>query len=478
MRHALATRWAALAALVACGGPPSPVVASRPAASSVAAPARATAAPAARPAAAAPEPWVDDDYARAIALGKQTHRPVVIDAWATWCHTCRSMRAYVLEDAGLPRSRFVWLSMDVENPKNEAACGKLPVKVLPTFFVVDPADESVHGRWEGAASVAQMRAFLADAERSVQSAHTSELPHDDALALLRDADRLGLAGRFAAAARGYAAAIAKAPGGWARLPDALVSRIDALERAGDDGACADLGLASLGDTGSSSSCTDFATTAVECAAHLKKEDPRAKRLFGVVEARMKALVADASAPLSADDRGDAMRLLWDVQDRLGDHDGAVSTAKARLALVEAAAARAPDPAIATTYDGARLETLLYLGRPADAVRFLEPREKELPDDYNVPHRLAKAYLEAKRPKDALAAADRALKLAYGPRKGLIYALRADILLALGRKKEARKAVEDQLALYRSLPPGQRRPAYEKVAADRLARMKAGKDPSR
>ena len=416
----------------------------------------------------AKESWIENDYTAALARARAENKPLFVDAWATWCHTCRAMRAYVLTEELLPRGRFVWLSMDIEKPENERACAHLPTAALPTFFVLDPRDERVLARWEGAASSAQMRTFLADAEHAMAVGDGGAA--DPLLAALAAADHAELEGRHADAAKLFGDVLASAPASWARRPDVLVSRIDALARAKDDGACVELGLGSLSATGTSSSATDFASAAVDCSERLPK-DPRSHALHTSVAARLTTLLADATAPLSPDDRSDGYRLLWDVRLRLGDPKGAAEAAQERLRVLDDATSKVKEPDIATLFDGARLETLLFLRRAKDAVAFLEAREKELPDDYNVPHRLGRAYLEDGRAADALLATDRALGKAYGPRKGLIYALRAEIYVKLGRPADARAAVASQLDLYRSLPPGQRRPALEKATEDRLAHMR-------
>ena len=69
---------------------------------------------------------------------------------------------------------------------------------------------------------------------------------------------------------------------------------------------------------------------------------------------------------------------------------------------------------------------------------LEASERDLPDDYNPPARLAAAYKAMKRYDDALAASDRALAKAYGPRKIGILQTRADIYTAQGDVPSARK----------------------------------------
>src|SRR5688572_17684570 len=43
-------------------------------------------------------PFTEDDFDKALAEAKKRNVPLIVDAWATWCHACRSMRAYVFTD--------------------------------------------------------------------------------------------------------------------------------------------------------------------------------------------------------------------------------------------------------------------------------------------------------------------------------------------------------------------------------------------
>ncbi|CAN5233956.1 hypothetical protein BH09MYX1_BH09MYX1_44440 [soil metagenome] len=423
---------------------------------------------AAAPRTTPPSPWIEDDFSAAVARARAEKKLVFVDAWATWCHTCKAMRAFVLTDDVVResslRDRLVFVSIDTERPENAAACAKLPLTVLPTFFVVDPRDERIVARWEGAASPQQLRAFFDDAT-AASAADGGAL--DGWRAALRDGDRAEAAGKHAEAAALYEQALALAPADWTRRPDVLVLRMGALARAHDWTACLDLARREHTHTGRSSSATDFATVAVECEERAKTRDPV---LEAALSSELGALAKDTGAPLSADDRSDALRMVWDLRERGGDAAGAKAAANDRLTMLEAAAATVSDPEIASTFDGARLETLLYLDRPADAVILFEQREKELPLDYNSSYRLGKAYFESERFADALAATDRALGHAYGARKGQILGFRADVLVRLGRTKEAKAAVAEQLALSAALPEGQRHSALEKAVSDRLAKM--------
>jgi len=106
--------------------------------------------------------FIDDDYARAKQDGTAQRRPIFIDSWATWCHTCLSMRSFVLPDAGLRgvKDSVTWLSIETEQEKNRAFVEKFPAEGLPTFLIVDPDDEQILGRWLGSGSTNEMRGFV------------------------------------------------------------------------------------------------------------------------------------------------------------------------------------------------------------------------------------------------------------------------------------------------------------------------------
>jgi tetratricopeptide (TPR) repeat protein len=281
--------------------------------------------------------------------------------------------------------------------------------------------------------------------------------------------RAALAGDPAKAIAELGRALRAAPGSWEHGPEALLAMIEAKRKVGG---CLDLALEVLpaDRLGRTSVLADFASVAFEC---IDKEPshPRAGDVRALVQKKVSDLAADAKAPLSPDDRSDAWKIVWDAREASGDHAGALEAAKARLAVIEAAIAKTPDPQVTTTYDGARMETLVFLGRRADAAAFLRAQEAALPDDYNPPHRLARVLFDMGQPKDALAAIQRALSKAWGARKGLMLSLEADILTALGRKAEAKAAIQAQLDLYRSLPEGQKRPSFEKAAKERIDKMR-------
>jgi hypothetical protein len=76
---------------------------------------------------------------------------------------------------------------------------------------------------------------------------------------------------------------------------------------------------------------------------------------------------------------------------------------------------------------------------------LTESERDFPEDYNPPARLARAYLEAKRLDDAKAAVDRAAARVYGPRALRVFVLAADVAKARDDVGAERAALEQGLA---------------------------------
>ena len=180
---------------------------------------------------------------------------------------------------------------------------------------------------------------------------------------------------------------------------------------------------------------DLVDIAPRPARRRSGDTPEAKALLAAALKRLESLAADPKAALSVDDRSSIYASLADHLDELKRHDEAVAAMRKRAAVLEAAAARAPDVATAATFDAHRTETYLYLGEPAKAETLLAAREKEMPGDYNPPARLARVLLEQKRAPEAEAAVNRALALmTQGPRKVGILGLKARILEAQGKDK--------------------------------------------
>ncbi len=415
--------------------------------------------------------WIEDDYASALACARAREVPLVLDLWAPWCHTCLSMQSAVLPDPSfLPLAdRFVFASLDTDREGNAAAVAAYPLSAWPTFYVVS-SDEAVLARFVGAASVPQFHAFL----YAGASAATSQGVAGPA-ALLLDAERALADEDLVAAETALTAALAAAPPGWVRGPDALGSLIHTRARRGDVAGCVTLAETSLDATGAAASATDFLGTALGCANKLAIVDaPRAAAFRARARARLEGLLADPSAQLSVDDRSDAMVYVRELLEAAGDKPAAIATAEKQRQLLEDAAAQAPSPHAAMTYNWQRAEVHVYLGRPLDIVAALERSAADLPGEYDPPARLGWIYLKAGKLAEAERWTDVALALSYGPRKARFLTQRADIAAAQGDRDGEFAARDAVVALWTSLPPSQASPeALAKAHAMLAALVAAG-----
>lgn len=366
------------------------------------------------------------------------------------------MRAYVFTDASLKRhaGQFVWLAINGEKAVNAPFRRKYPIAAWPTYYVIDPVREKIATSWVGGATVSQLHQFYD--EQSTAYAKRLKGPAlnraDMQLAL---ADSLYASNDFAPAAAAYGAALAAAPRGWSPYRRAVEARLFALSSADSAEACADLALAALPNVRRTPSAANVAGSGLGCATALPAAHPRRASLMAAFEAVVREVVVDSTLELSGDDRSGLWIALLDAHPAETDSIGHHAAAEGWAASLERDAARAKTADERAVFDPHRLSAYIELGHPERAIPMLEASEKALPDDYNPPARLAIAYKELKRWDEAIAASDRAMAKAYGPRKLLYFQTRADIYVGRGDKDAARRTLEQAVAYAEALPEGQR-----------------------
>ncbi|HEX8169542.1 MAG TPA: thiol reductase thioredoxin [Thermoanaerobaculia bacterium] len=377
------------------------------------------------------------------------------------------MRANVLTDAALGRyaGRFVWLSVNTEAAANAAFLKKYPIPVLPTLLVLDAKGDRVTMRYAGGASVAQLSKMLDNAERAYRA--RTQSPAD---ALLVRADQLSTQGKHLEAADAYDEAIAKAPKSWNGLGRAAESLVFSLTMASKNDRCAQRALALYPRLKGTTSSANVAATGLSCALAADEEQKTRSDWTAALEKATRATFDDPRIELSGDDRAGLYGALIDAREAAKDEAAAAQLRSEWAAFLEKAAGAAKTPSQRTAYDSWFVNAYLALGTPEKALPWLERSERDFPDDYNPPARLALIYKAMKQYDQALAASDRALAKVYGPRKLIVLSARADIQLAKGDKEAARQTIADAVAFAKSLPEGQRSEARIASLEKRLASM--------
>jgi hypothetical protein len=161
--------------------------------------------------------------------------------------------------------------------------------------------------------------------------------------------------------------------------------------------------------------------------------------------------------------------LRETLDALDRKPEAKAVAQRQRELLDAAAAKAESPRVAMTYNWPRAEVYAYLGVPLELVPALERSIADLPDEYDPPHRLAWLLLQAGKADDARAWAERAVSLAYGPRKAKAQGLLAEVHAARGDVAAQKAARASALATLEALPAAARsEDAIAKAKADLAA----------
>ncbi len=374
------------------------------------------------------------------------------------------MRATVLRDPALVKmaGRFVWLEIDTEKEGNAGFLEKFPIEVWPTFLVIDPVTEKPVLKWLGTATAGDLARLLADGERAVKGGSG-----ESADALLARGDRENAAGRTAEAVALWDRALAAGGPKWSRRVRTLESLVLGLLSSGQPRRCAEVTLAEAPGMARGQSFANVVSVGLSCATG--SDEPWAKPLA----AQLEPLAAEAVRlpGVLADDRAGLYDALATARAKAGDENGARARSEEAWTFLIAERSKGKTPESRSMLDSWIVGVAMDLGDPARAVPLLKESEKAAPADYNPPYRLAVLYLELKQNDEALAASDRALALAYGPRKIRVLAQRATVLEAKGDAAGARKALGEAIAYAGTLPKAQQNPRLVQRLEARLKKMR-------
>lgn len=397
-------------------------------------------------------PFIEDDVERALSLAREKHLPVFVEAWAPWCHACRSMRANVFTDARLApqASRFVWLSIDTEQARNAVLRKQLKVSALPTYFILHPDSQSAAIRWVGGASLAQLERVLDDGEAAVKGS-SGQAPAYQALV---EADRLYGREEHAAAAEAFGRAIAAAPPDWPAYGRAVESRLFALSMSDQHEAAVRLALDAWPRLGSTSSAATLAASGLDAALELPADHADRAVAVARFQSACQSLVG-ARERFTGDDRSGLYFSLEAAREDAGDSTGAHALMVEHAAMLDREAAIAKTPHERTVFDSHRVSLAVELGTADRIVAALLQSQRDFPEDYNPPARLAIAYRALAKWPEAIAASDRALALVYGPRQFVVLDTRINIHRDMGDAAGVRKWVGEALSRAKAMPADQR-----------------------
>ncbi len=361
------------------------------------------------------------------------------------------MRAFVFTDKSLARraGQFVWLSINTELASNAPFLKKYPVQAWPSLYVINAETETVAYRWMGGATVPQMEKILDDGRSAVRPARNA---FETSLAR---ADRLYGAGKNSEAAAAYREALALAPANWSRYGRTVESLLFALESSHDAEGCARVARDAYPRVSESASAGNIAAGGLGCALEVPADKPGRAELVAFLEKATNAAMANPRLVMTADDRSGLYETLIDAREDAKDEVGQRKITQEWSAFLDAEAARAKTVEQRSSLDPHRLVAYLALKTPEKAVPMLEASERDLPRDYNPPARLALAYKAMGRFDDAIAASDRALAKAYGPRKVGILRTRSEIYQGMGKPDQAAATLETAISYAEALPEEQR-----------------------
>jgi thioredoxin-like negative regulator of GroEL len=383
-------------------------------------------------------PFIHDDYPSALKQAKAQHKPLFVDAWAPWCHSCQSLRTFVLTDQKLAplANDFVWLSVDTEKDQNAEWVAQHPHSALPTLWVIDPATDRPILKWAGTVTADELKTLLNVAVVGDAAAKGEGM---EATAAFVRGNHALAAGDAELAEKEHRAALAAAGKDHphrARIVEALVSQLSLRKQ---HAACADVAAQEAASLPLGTSRASTTAMGLGCAREAKNDQAESSLLnIALEDARRR------DTTLLADDRS---ALYEEVVETIKAKDEAKGKALAAewATFLDGEAAKAPNNDARASLDPLRLGAYLAVGDPARAIPMLEKSERDFPADYNPPARLGRVYLELKKLDDADKAADRAIQRVYGPRAMRVYGLKADIAKARGDKAAEITALETALA---------------------------------
>jgi thiol:disulfide interchange protein len=110
-------------------------------------------------------PW-QTDFDAAKSSAEAAGKPLLVDAFATWCGPCQEMAQTTWKDASVAKALEGYVPVSLDTDANAMLAMKYNVSVVPTLMVIDPKTGNVIKRSEGALDAEAFKDWLSSASGS------------------------------------------------------------------------------------------------------------------------------------------------------------------------------------------------------------------------------------------------------------------------------------------------------------------------
>lgn len=384
-------------------------------------------------------------------------KTVVVDFWAKWCHSCLSMKHYVLKakELGASAQDVIWVAVETDKPENEALMKRFPVAAWPTFYFLTSSGDVLLKK-QGTTSVEGFRQLITTASK-VSKIEDNEKRLQLAAALQAPSDHVASLEKMAM------------DNPWPGRNMAALALLDVRARKHHN--CSSF-FRSYREALGGMEKVDFAYSMASCEIGKEQKETSPSESL---EIAIKDIADASNSPeFAPDDRSallGALRYFYKQSPESWRKAIFVATdqdyAKQQKELLLQAFDNAKSPQQAMTFLWPLAEVHDFLGEHEALLPRIHANEKALPNEYDPPYRLAWLYLKLGRYNKASAAIERALTKGYGPRKGRILTLKAEIIEA-GGDVDAKPHWQAVVDYYNSLPKHLRSPRSLKNAQLKVA----------
>ena len=349
----------------------------------------------------------------------------------------------LLAHADLARyaGQFVWLELSYDEPQNREFLSKYGATATPTFFVINPQDETVAAMQPGVMSLVELKAFL---ERGASAVIAKEQTPADAALTRGDAV---MTQQPDEAAKSYLQALQLGASDWPHRDLATASLVQALQDSDQWEQCAETAV----KYGTTMKRNELFVRTVASGMWCLKSGRSAPWVVTQLKGLQPFAEEALSLPITVRDHRDSIyRTLMYIEVALKNDAAALKWGDRWLSELDQIKPRSDDERSAL--DIARVENLQIIGDPVRILPALRASEKAMPGNYIASLRLAQIEVAAQQYDAAIATCDRGLTRRPGALgKSWLLRIEAQAFDAEGRRPEAHKVLEEALKSAEQIP---------------------------